>query len=151
MMKNILLLTLLSSCFLLSDPAYGQKKSESKSVYSDMKKKASRSSINTLLLDAEKRKSEEPQMALESVKEALAMSIAEHNLEAEAHCYNLMGEINLSISEYKLALENFSTAIEKQSEIKIVDESSQVKSLQGIGLANLKLGNHKAALEYFQR
>jgi tetratricopeptide (TPR) repeat protein len=123
--------------------------SKKKNAYSEMKISSSRS-IGNMITEAESLKSDSPQEALDIVKEALAMSIARQDVVAEARCYNLLGEINLSISEFKLALENYSTAREKLAQSKKGDQREYLKSIKGSGLSNISLGNYQEALSFFR-
>lgn len=63
-----------------------------------------------LLQDANARKTKDPERALDIIKEALAMSISSENHYNQAKCYVLIGEINESIQEWDLAIENFDLA-----------------------------------------
>lgn len=148
-----LLFTLSFIALLLeAQTSFGQKgESESKkSVYQELKSRSSRESTAALLADAERLKTSSPQEALEKVKEALAMSIATQEQASEGRCYNLLGEINLNISEFRLALENYTRANEKLTQSKRVLRNELLKSVTGTGISNLRLGNHGAALEAFR-
>jgi len=106
-----------------------------------------------LLNEARSLKSANPTAALNKVEEALGVAIANGDLEAEAQCYILLGEINEGISEWKLALQNFSSAYEilKSSGLmggKVITDDG-ANAARGIGNANLKLGNYADALTYF--
>jgi tetratricopeptide (TPR) repeat protein len=129
---------------------FGQKtESTKKNAYNEMKFKSARS-ISDMISEAERVKSDSPQEALNIVKEALAMSIARQDAVSEGRCYNLLGEINLSISEFKLALENYNTAREKLGQSKKGDQKEYLKSIKGSGLSNLSLGNYQEALSFFK-
>lgn len=125
--------------------------SEKKKVYEDLKTRSSAESTAEFLAEAERLKSSSPQEALEKVKQALAMSVTTRDVVSEARCYNLLGEINLSISEFRLALENYTTAKDKLQLSKRSFRNELLKSEQGIGVSNLRLGNYDAALEAFRR
>lgn len=125
--------------------------SEKKKVYEDLKTRSSAESTAEFLAEAERLKLTAPQEALEKVKQALAMSVTTRDLVSEAQCYNLLGEINLNSSEFRLALENYTTAREKLQLSKRSFRNELLKSEQGIGVANLRLGNYDAALEAFRR
>jgi tetratricopeptide (TPR) repeat protein len=153
MEKRLFKYLFLCCLLLFFFPAHAQNKSgkteDKKSVYSKLKSRSSQSTINDLLLEAKTLKDTSPQNALENVKEALAMSINEQDILSESRCYNLLGEINLSIEEWKLALENYNTAREKQDQSKAFNNGEYIQSLQGLGISNLRLGNYDAALKYF--
>jgi tetratricopeptide (TPR) repeat protein len=125
--------------------------SEKKKVYEDLKTRSSAESTAEFLAEAERLKLTAPQDALEKVKQALAMSVTTRDLVSEAQCYNLLGEINLNSSEFRLALENYTTAREKLQLSKRSFRNEVLESEQGIGVANLRLGNYDAALEAFRR
>ncbi len=69
-----------------------------------------------LLREAYALKDTNPGEALNKVEDALGISIAQKDAYNEAKCYVLIGEINESIQEWKLAQENFKTAYEKLKE-----------------------------------
>jgi tetratricopeptide (TPR) repeat protein/anti-sigma regulatory factor (Ser/Thr protein kinase) len=153
MIRGFVFSTLMAALVLGNTDLFAQKEAEpesKKSIYSKLKTRSSREGIDELLTEAENLKSNSPQVALEKVKEALAMSITTQNLISESRCYNLLGEINMNIQEFKLALENYSTAREKLSQSKVGDPAGYLKSMQGIGLANLNLKNYSEALGAFQ-
>lgn len=106
-------------------------------------------SSTDLLNEAGDLQYESPAEALEKVKEALAVSITNKDILSEAKCYVLLGEINMNIKEYKLALENYLTAYYKLSPDH-TRKPEYLKALKGLGHSNLKLGNYKEALNYFQ-
>ena len=70
-------------------------------------------SIEELLQDAEEVKEKDPEGALDIIKEALAISVTNEDYYHKAKCYILIGEINESIKEQELALENYDLAIEE--------------------------------------
>jgi tetratricopeptide (TPR) repeat protein len=148
---NILLAFLLllggqSDVFAQKEKALESKKS----VYSDLKTRSSSENRTELLREADVLKIKSPQEALEKVKEALAMSITSRDLISEGRCYNLLGEINLSIAEYKLALENYTTAAEKFRQAKRYPQDELLKSIQGKGISNLRLASYEEALKSFR-
>ncbi len=146
-----ILLTLTLS--VVTMPALAQKKAESEKsrVYKDLKIKSSKEGTSGLLAEAESLKSRSPRQALELVKEALAMSIATQDLESESKCYLLLAEINLDISENRLALENFNAAKERLDQVRRADSDLILRSTKGMGVAHLRLGNLREALDAFQR
>ena len=129
---------------------FGQKNAERKESYSKLKR-STQDELRTVLRDAESLKEASPQEALEKVKEALAISIAQSNLAGEAQCYTLLGDINMQIGEWKLALENYATAELKVSQSKVVSTEIMLNALMGIGNANLMLGNYQQALSSFKQ
>lgn len=141
----ILLMTMASSI------AYAQVPESKKESYKSYKSRSSVSEINRILLEAEQVKSTSPKQALEKVKEALAMSISQSNVMAEAKCYVLLGEINMEIEEWKLALENFRSAQEKLASQKVNDSETFRKSVHGLGKASLMLKDYTNALQYLNQ
>ena len=127
---------------------FGQKNAERKESYSKLRK-STRDELQTVLREAEELKERAPKEALEKVKQALAISIAQTNISAEAQCYNLLGDINMQIGEWKLALENYATAQSKMSQSKVPETEILLDALMGIGNANLMLGNFPQALSSF--
>jgi tetratricopeptide (TPR) repeat protein len=125
-------------------------------VAQDRKKKAeskvrssSRSAdVSELLDDAKSDLEKNPERSLERVKEALAQSISDNNLQGEARCYQLLGDINMDIEEWKLALENYSNAYNILS-IHYPKHSESGNILRGLGNASLKLGEYEEALRYY--
>jgi hypothetical protein len=148
-MRILLICVLLFSFGVL----YGQKTRETKSAPSSTsraKKFQSPKSVEQLLDDAEDLEEKSPSEALEIVKEALARSISSRDRLSEGRCYILLGRINIDIQEWKLAVENFSTAYKTlESDYPSSEEIKQ--SLQGLGESNLKLGDFDASLKYFQQ
>jgi hypothetical protein len=135
---------------LLSGSRVFSQVTSKKEAYSS-RKTSSEQEIVDLLKKADGLKITAPQEALELVKEALALSISQRNLVAEGSCYNLLGEINLQIDEWKLALENFTTAYEKLSVNEKKGRNELLKCLHGLGESSLKLQMHDQALKYFVR
>jgi tetratricopeptide (TPR) repeat protein len=144
---------LVSVALFLCVHAYAQKDIESKkkSSYKALKQRSSPNTINDLLSDAEKLKETSPKEALQRVKEALAMSITDQNNIYESRCYNLLGEININISEWKLAFENFRTARDRLFLLKDGPSHPEyIKSVQGMGQSLLELGNFDEALTHLK-
>src|SRR5690348_2786851 len=66
-------------------------------------KSKSQGSVDDVIEDARSIKDENTAEALNKVKEALGLSIAQQDVYNEGRCYVLLGEINEGISEWKLA------------------------------------------------
>ena len=143
-----------------------EKASGKKDSYSSVKSRANTSDIQRLLRDAEKLKTKDPKAALENVQEALAMSIAEEDHFNEGKSYVLLGEINESIQEWKLALDNYLTAYQKLSPRENQEDRKKSlnvmsvendgffeikKVLTGLGNTTFKLGQFDDALKYYQQ
>src|SRR5690349_1572005 len=114
---NIVLLVL---TLMVTGVSFGQKIKEEKSSDSDKRSKglykkfsSSSESPERLLKEAEQLKVANPVEALNLVKEALGLSVAHGDELTEAKCYLLLGEINESIQEWKLAVDNYSMADQK--------------------------------------
>jgi tetratricopeptide (TPR) repeat protein len=113
-----------------------------------------RTSIPDLLSDARAIMERDPKAALDKVEEALGISLAQGNTDDESRCYILLGQINESIQEWKLALEYFTSAQEKLEPSRKIKNSSNFDrgaALRGMGNANLHLGNYQEALQQFQQ
>ena len=126
---------------------YGQKKE--KESYKSFKLRSSSKDIDQLLSEAEALKLKNPRQALTKVQEALGMSLTQEDVFNEGRCYLLLGEINEKIDEWDLARENYQQAHQKLSG-NFTSSPEFLKALKGLGDANLKLGNHEAALQNYQ-
>jgi tetratricopeptide (TPR) repeat protein len=145
-MKKSAMRILICVLLLLSGvSAVAQKGADSKKKqYSNLKGRAA--DVDALIDEAEAAVQSSPKLALEKVKEALAVSISNQDTHAEARCYNLLGQINADILEWKLSLENFLTAKEKLSMSKVVDSGESIRSLLGVATAYLRLNRFDEAL-----
>jgi tetratricopeptide (TPR) repeat protein len=121
-----------------------------KPSYSKLKSESAQAETMTLLNEAHALKNTSPKRALELVKEALAISILQQDVVAEARCYNLLGEINMNFQEWKLAKENFSLALEKLAGRKAMSSAEGIVALQGLARVNLKLGDFAGALHHLE-
>jgi tetratricopeptide (TPR) repeat protein len=120
-----------------------------KKRYESKTKAATRSAdVSELLDDAKTDLESNPERSLERVKEALAQSLSDNNVQGEARCYQLLGDINMDIEEWKLALENYSTAYNILS-IHYPKHAELSNILRGLGNASLKLGAYDEALKYY--
>jgi tetratricopeptide (TPR) repeat protein len=102
-----------------------------------------------LLNEAEVLKNKNPDAALDKVKEALAMSIAQNDDFNEGRSHILLAEINEGILEWKLAYENYLRAYEKFSTT--ASSAQYIPTLKGLGNTSLKLGNYERSLQYYQQ
>lgn len=148
-MNRINLLLSIALLLVLEINCYGQqnkKQQEKKESYSKFKDS---NSPSELLQDARSLKDSNTAEALNKVKEALGISLAQNDQFNEARCYILLGEINEGIQEWKLAAENYSNAY-----ILLLNSNSLTtefkKTLQGLGNTNLKLNRFEASLKYYQ-
>ncbi|HEY8933692.1 MAG TPA: tetratricopeptide repeat protein, partial [Cyclobacteriaceae bacterium] len=139
---QIIFSSLLSICLVL--PVVAQKESSYKRY-----KSSSQRSVNDVLNDASAIKDENTAEALNKVKEALGLSIAQQDVYSEGKCYILLGEINEDITEWKLALENFLLANQKLKPT-YSNTKDYRESLRGLGNTSLKLERYTEALQYFQ-
>ena len=139
---HIILSILLTICLAL--PVIAQKESSYKRY-----KSSSQRSVNDVLDDASAIKDENTAEALNKVKEALGLSIAQQDVYSEGKCYILLGEINEDIAEWKLALENFLLANQKLKPT-YANTKDYRESLRGLGNTSLKLERYTEALQYFQ-
>lgn len=135
-------------CAATAAVAQKETKKESRPSYSKLKRESSQRELNDLLTEAEAIKNTAPANALNLIKDALAISIVRQDVLAESRCYNLMGEINLEIEEWKLAQDNFSTANSKLDEARLKKVPEKYKALSGLARASIALRDYSAALRY---
>lgn len=140
-------------CFAQSKDAENKSSSRSKmkkqEVYRSYKSRSSSTNISQLLKAATENKISNPSLALDNVKEALAISVADGNELNQAKCYLLIAEINDQIPEWKLAEENYRKAYQILSE-NYSATPEYVQAIKGLGNSNLKLKAYQEALNYFQ-
>lgn len=150
----MLCLILVASTVLHAQKASQEKdepvKSKSSQSYSDFKKRSSSESIDRILREADKLKTKEPELALTKVQEALGLSLTQRDDFNEGKSYLLLGEINESIEEWNLALDNYNRAVQKLSDQYKSTKENQ-RALKGLGDMNLRLGNYTAALQHYQQ
>lgn len=146
-MRSILFFTIIGLGFLTAVNVHAQDKKAQES-YESLKKRSNSRDAQRLLREAEKLKLKDPKQALDNVQEALSMSLAEGDVFHEGKSYLLLGAINADIQEWKLALENYLRAYPKLINTKTSPEFEQC--LDGLGKANLKLGNYTDALTHYQ-
>lgn len=141
--RTVLLLVLAG---MLATPLSAQKKEAA--PYKSLKRGINQSA-DGLLNEARKLKDNNPGASLNKVEEALGISLAQGDVLNEGKCYVLLGEINESIHEWKLALENYNSAYEK---LKPDHQRTQdyKNALLGLARTNLSLGNHQRALELYE-
>ena len=140
--------------FVLAGVACGQEKSsvpdKKRGSYSKFKSRSSSEPSAAALLDeADALKVSQPGEALNKVEEALGISVAQGDSFNEGKGYLLIGEINDGIKEWRLALDNYLRAYEKLTE-EFSTTREYRRVLQGLGNANLKLGQYNEALLYLQ-
>jgi hypothetical protein len=128
-------------------------------AYRSYKEKSSRSSVSQLLKEANEQKENNPAAALETVQEALAISVADGNEANQAKCYLLLGEINEKISAWTLAKENYlksyqllnrETESKKISSKAFSSSADKLTALKGLGNTSLQLKLYDDALRYFE-
>jgi hypothetical protein len=139
--RRLLLLACLTA--LLARPCAGQKAKESYK-----KSFSSRTSAHQLLNEAEAQKLANPDVSLDKVQQALAISVAQGDEVNEGRAYILLAEINEGILEWKLAYENYLRAKEKLSSDK--NSPAYIATLRGLGSSGLKLRDFPSALQYYQ-
>ncbi|HYC85626.1 MAG TPA: histidine kinase [Chryseosolibacter sp.] len=153
-MKIAVFLVTLLSLSLVYCLAQGQnKKAEVPSKVKERKLYSSGKlgySAADLLDEAVTLRQTDPQQALDKVEEALAISITRSDVVGEAKSYLLLGDINMQIEEWKLALDNYTTAYDKLKD-KYSRSIEFQRAIKGIGDANLKLGNFQQALDVFKQ
>ncbi len=137
----------LSASICLAQPP--EKKEDSKKAGSKLNKyRSSSQSSDRLLKQAEEKKSTDPAAALDNVQQALEESIAQGNTYDEAKSYLFLGDLNIKIGEWNLALQNYEKAYTIVS--KLYPTSREYTDvLNGLAKANLELGNYEAALGHY--
>ncbi|MBA4055600.1 MAG: hypothetical protein C0490_12875, partial [Marivirga sp.] len=138
--------------FVVGGNSHAQQKEKEVKKTDSYKNYKSRSSVNgadQLLKEANSSKKNNPDEALNKVKEALGLSIAQGDALNEARCYLLISEINENITEWKLALENYVRAYDKLKN-DFPSSTEYRRTLQGLGNTQLKLGNFQESLIYYQ-
>ena len=132
--------------FLLGN-AYGQNRSKEKksSSYKIYRDRALTSNTSALLKEANELKANDPVEALNKVQEALGLSVAQQDEFTEAKCYVLLGEINEGIKEWKLALENYTRAYQKLTDL-YISTAEYKRTLQGLSKTNTMLDQYEDAL-----
>jgi tetratricopeptide (TPR) repeat protein len=137
----------------LSSVAFSQeKKAERQERYKDYKQRSSVSPEGTadqLLDDADQLKNSDRKEALNKVEEAIGISIAAGDVRNEGKSYVLLGQINESIQEWKLALDNYQTAYDKLKD-KYSSDVEFRKAIFGLADMNLKLAHLEQALKYYE-
>jgi tetratricopeptide (TPR) repeat protein len=132
---------------LASSPYVYSQKAET-APYKSLKKRALSRRQDELLDDASLLKEKDPREALNKVQEALGLSIAGGDVLKEGKCYIILGEINESIEEWKLALENFNNAYKKLKPT--YNTSPEFKNaLRGLADTHLKLRHYDNALQLY--
>jgi tetratricopeptide (TPR) repeat protein len=127
-----------------------QKEEKSKKAQpSKLGKYRSRDSQSSQDLDrASGKVADDPVGALDEVQEALAESIAQGNVFNEGRSYRLLGDINTSITEWKLAAQNYEKAYNVlKPEYKTSDEFKN--ALQGLARANMEAGNLQVSIDNY--
>jgi tetratricopeptide (TPR) repeat protein len=144
MIRNSVFILFLSVFAALPIVTTGQEKSER---YQKLK------SVNTdaddLLKEAEALKEHNASEALDKVEEALGISLAQRDVLNESKSYIMLGEINMKIGEWKLALDNFTNAYEKLKDN--YRKTPQFKeALRGLAITNVNLKNYQPALQFYE-
>jgi tetratricopeptide (TPR) repeat protein len=143
---------ILAGIFFLAIGLRGIAQSEKQETYRSYKSRTS--NLRLLLDDANRVKDANPSAALDKVQEVLAISIAAGDIQTEAKCYLLMGEINERLSFWLLAKENYVKANKLFGFGKKVSFGSSddfVKSVVGLANTNLQLKFFDDAVQYYQQ
>jgi tetratricopeptide (TPR) repeat protein len=128
---------------LMARPCIGQKEKESYK-----KSLSSRTSAEQLLNKAQELKAANPDAALDKVRQALAISVAQGDEFNEGRAYILLAEVNEGILEWKLAYENYRRAKAKLESH--TNSPEHVTTLRGLGNMCVKLRDYTSALQYYQ-
>jgi tetratricopeptide (TPR) repeat protein len=143
----MLMAVMLTAGFCVAQKETEKKESDIKKAQpSKLKQYRSRDSRSSKDLDrASDKVADDPYGALDEVQEALAESIAQGNVFDEGRSYLMLGDINISISEWKLAAQNYEKAynVLKQE----YPSSNEFKNaLMGLAKANMEAVNYQAAI-----
>ncbi len=134
--------------FAMYSISCGQEKKAS-GRYESLKLRVREQSAEELLREARTIRETNTAEALDKVEEALGISLAAKDVLNESRSYILLGEINESIREWKLAHENYNYAFERlKTQFKDTEEYRQ--TLRGLAHTNLQLGNYDRALLFYQ-
>lgn len=142
--KAIFLIGLL---VLIGFTSFAQEEKKS-SRYQDYKSKLATQQPAELLLEAQRLKVSSPGLALDKVQEALGLSLAGKDVFHEGKCYVVLGEINESIEEWKLAMENYSIAYDKLKR-NYKGTAEFRRAISGLANTHRKLGTYAKALESY--
>ena len=145
-MSKYIIIAILSLTICL--PVLSQKKKESKKWVKSKSKLDLDEGVTNLLQEAEALRHENPQQALDKVKDALLISLSLKNKVYEARCYILLGAINRQIEEWELAVENYTSAYKSLSNRTQEYTIEKQKSLRGLALAKVQLKQYNQALYY---
>ncbi len=122
---------------------------ESSSRYEKFKSKLDDAQDPGVLLEeARQLKQTSPADALDKVSEAIGISVAGKDVFNEGKSYIVLGEINESIQEWKLAFENYAIAHDKLKR-RFSKTSEYRQSLFGMASSSLKLGKNEEAQAYY--
>ncbi len=121
-----------------------------KESYKQLKSRSSQSTIEQRLSEAQRMKDNNPAQALTLLQEAVGMSIAQRDGRSEARCYLLIGAINESIGEWKLALANFESAMALLAET-YPTSAEYAQAVEGSGRIHFRVGDYDRALASFQQ
>ncbi|RAW02957.1 tetratricopeptide repeat-containing sensor histidine kinase [Pseudochryseolinea flava] len=150
MRKSVLIIGIVMSLMWVPDVvAQNKVESKSKERYKAYKS-SSQSEASSLLNDAYVLKDKNPGEALNKVQDALGISIATKDEFNEGKCYVLIGEINESIQEWKLARDNYESAYERLKTLYSGTPEFR-QTLKGLGNTNLKLRDFEASLRYYNQ
>ena len=93
--------------------------------------------VEDLLKQAEKLRKKQPQLALDKIEEALALSIVNKNQLNEARCYLLLGKVNQQIEEWDLTEANFSKAYKLLNTKLYLSTDEFYQSIEGLVAVNM--------------
>lgn len=136
-------------CLLAMGGARAQDTREKES-YKQLKSRSSPHTIEQLLSEARQIKTGDPARALTRLQEAVGMSIAQRDQRNEARCYLLIGEINESIGEWKLALANYENAMALLREGYATSEE-YAQAVESSGRMYERLGDYDAARTAYEQ
>jgi tetratricopeptide (TPR) repeat protein len=141
MAQRLFLLALIA--MIMARPCLGQKAKESYK-----KSLSSRTSAEQLVNEAEALKLTNPDAALDKVRQALAICVAQGDDFNEGRSYILLAQVNEGILEWKLAYENYLRAKGKLGSH--TNSREYIETLRGLGNVALKLRDYTSALQHYQ-
>lgn len=138
---------MLYAIFATGALAVAQKK-DAKSSYDKFKLRSKGEDAEYFLRAAQELKLRDPVQALNTIEQALALSIAAKDLFSEARCYVLIGEINEQESEWQLALQSYLKSYQYLKDNHFTSPEYRT-AVRGLANCHLKLQEFDLALRYY--
>ena len=84
-----------------------------------------------LLDSARYYKGKDPALAFDFVLQMMDIAIREKDRYAQGECYHVIGDINLNVKQYDLAIDNYNKALEIFRDIKQEEKAYELEALLG--------------------